>query len=302
MSTEITQHQPATHGSVLAIKEEQDFFNPQQIAVLSTLGVRGASTEDLGLFFHQCQKTGLDPFARQIYMIQRAGKQTIQTGIDGFRLIARRAADKRGETISYADTLWADENGNWSDLWLDPKKRPSAAKVVIYRNGQSFPGLAMWSEYGSDQAMWKKIPAHMLAKVAEALALRKAFPQDLSGLYTADEMDQAARTAPAPRDTPQVPQEPTTIRRKAAEEITVTEVVEEPQEATQPVPAPSVQEQWAAIGEWLQHAEPDASEWSQILDRVGKEIGTGRDVFDPADLTYEEADAVLARFAQGGAR
>jgi hypothetical protein len=56
----------------------------------------------------------------------------------------------------------------------------------------AYTATARWSEYCPDNApMWKRMPHTMLGKCAEALALRKAFPQQLAGLYSREEMDQA---------------------------------------------------------------------------------------------------------------
>ena len=196
-------------GSSLAITDDQEFFSPKQLAALRQLGVSNAGNADLAVFFHQAQRTGLDPFARQIYMIERQGKQTIQTGIDGFRLVGRRAADAAGHTVGLSDVLWCGEGGQWTDVWLSDTP-PAAAKVTVYRDGQPFPAVALFAEYaarkrdGNLTAMWADRPAGQLAKCAEALAWRKAFPQDLSGLYTADEMSRAntegsrAHHAPVP--------------------------------------------------------------------------------------------------------
>ena len=204
----ITHHET---GSALAIRDDQTAFTPQQIAALQQLGVSGASDGDLAVFFHQSQRTGLDPFARQIYMIGRNAwnpdtrqneiRQTIQTGIDGFRLIGRRSADAARHTLAVSDSFWCGADGVWVDVWLSPEP-PMAAKVTVYRNGGAFPGLALLSEYagrkkdGSLTKMWAEKPALMLAKCAEALAWRRAFPQDLSGLYTADEMSRADQERP----------------------------------------------------------------------------------------------------------
>lgn len=183
----------AAPSSDLAIRGGQTFWTDKQAAALSQLGVAQASNADLAVFFHQVTRTGLDPFAKQIYMIERDGRQTIQTGIDGYRLIARRAADDRGETLGYDDTRWCGTDGEWVDAWLSANP-PAAAKVIVRRDGHPFDAVAVFGEYaarkrnGDLTRMWQTKPALMLAKCAEALALRKAFPQELSGIYTSDEM------------------------------------------------------------------------------------------------------------------
>jgi phage recombination protein Bet len=189
MSTDLV-HAPA---SDLAIAADQTFWTEKQRAGLTQLGVANASNADLAVFFHQVRRTGLDPFLKQIYMLLIDGKQVIQTGIDGFRLIARRAVDRTRETLGYEDPLWCGPDGEWKQVWLD-KEPPHAAAVVVLRNGNRFPAIALYNEYaiikrdGQPNRTWTRRPAGQLEKCAEALALRKAFPQDLSGLYTPDEM------------------------------------------------------------------------------------------------------------------
>lgn len=205
-----------TETKELAIRDDQDEFDSRQVAALQHLGMNNANGGDLAVFFHQCKRTGLDPFAKQIYMIARQGKQTIQTGIDGFRLIARRSTAQTAGTLGYEDTQWADPNGQWHDVWLW-NTPPAAARVTVIRDGMRFPAIARFMEYagrkrdGSLNQMWSSRPAGMLEKCAEALALRKAFPQDLSGLYTSDEMQQAnvvEHQPPQQQRKPEMPPKP----------------------------------------------------------------------------------------------
>lgn len=173
----------------LAITNEQEFWSNQQLSALKQLGLNNASNGDLAVFFHQAQKTGLDPFARQIYMIERGGRYGIQTSIDGLRIVAQRSGEYAGQAGPY----WCGEDGEWKDVWI-AKIPPYAAKVGVYRKGFAEPlyAVARWDSYAvPNSPIWRKMPDVMLAKCAESLALRKAFPNDLSGLYTDEEMSQA---------------------------------------------------------------------------------------------------------------
>lgn len=150
-------------------------------------------------FLSHCHRTGLDPIARQIYCIERGGKWTTQISIDGARLVAERSKQYQGQT----PVEWTADGVTWTQVWLS-KDNPAAARVGVYRAGFQAPlyAVATWDAYNAGSPIWKKMPALMLGKCAEMLALRKAFPQDLSGLYSAEEMDQAT---PAPRPEPVAP-------------------------------------------------------------------------------------------------
>lgn len=198
MSTDL-----ATTGGSLAIQPDQTGWTPEQQAVLQQSGInKDVTSAELAGFLHLCQRTQLDPFSRQIYLIGRWNNRerrkvfTPQTSIDGYRVIAHRAAARAGHALGYEDTLWCDKSGQWKDVWLSDAP-PAAAKVTVIRDGQRFSAVARYSEYvqtdkdGNASGLWPKMGATMIAKCAESLALRKAFPHDLAGVYTAEEMAQA---------------------------------------------------------------------------------------------------------------
>ena len=158
-------------------------ITPAQVDLIKSQIAKGATDDELKLFLHVADKSGLDPLSRQIYFIKRSGKMTIQTGIDGFRAVA----DRTGQYVGSSDPVFED-NGK-----IPAKATVTVNKVVGGVVG-NFTATARWEEYypGKSQGfMWDKMRHTMLGKCAEALALRKAFPAQLSGLYTGDEMDQA---------------------------------------------------------------------------------------------------------------
>ncbi|XTP37129.1 RecT family recombinase [Mycobacterium sp. TJFP1] len=216
--------QESAAKSLATIQPTQQRFTEDQVAILRQLGIEDATDGDLNLFFHYCRTTGLDPFRKQIYMIGRntkisewvdqpsggrtkvekwVTKYTIQTGIDGYRRNGREAAKRLADELRFEGPLFTGENDfhvtddgqviqHWREVW--PKgKPPHAAKFVIYRNGEPFEGVAHYDEFvqtfgngGEPNSMWAKMPRNQIAKCAEALAWRRAYPDDFAGLILED--------------------------------------------------------------------------------------------------------------------
>lgn len=238
MSTTEDVHTPVLTGSsiVLPTTADTNQWSKDQKALLDFAGLvirkRGADpvpapSSTVVAFLQQCERTGLDPIARQIYAIERGGKWTIQVSIDGMRLVAQRSRMYRGQSPAQwtdgsrvrtpmrdldgsiirdgdGSIVWTEDYA-WTDVWTG-QGYPVAARVSVFREDfdQPLTAVARWDSYKVENdewrsgqktgnkvlgATWEKMPDLMLAKVAEALALRKAFPMDLSGLYTEEEMD-----------------------------------------------------------------------------------------------------------------
>lgn len=178
-----------------AIVPVKNYFNQDQVTLIKNSICKGATNDELKWFLYQAARAQLDPFSRQIYWIKRRdGTAFTLVSIDGLRLIAQRSGNYAGQM----GPEWCDEEGTWRNVWLADEP-PAAARVGAMIKDAKNPlwGIARFKSYaprnkeGKLFGNWVQMPDVMIAKCAEALALRKAFPQDLSGLYSGDEMEQA---------------------------------------------------------------------------------------------------------------
>lgn len=186
----------------LALARPHNLTN-EQVELLKRTIAQGTTNDELALFVGTANRLGLDPFARQIHAIKRrqydkasggyVEKMTIQVGVDGFRAVADRSGADGQE-----GPFWCGSDGKWTDVWLGTEP-PSAARVVVFKKGSTrgYTGIATYRSYvqtdrdGKPNRQWTQMADVMLAKCAECLALRKAHPSQLSGVYAPEEMDQS---------------------------------------------------------------------------------------------------------------
>lgn len=168
-------------------------FTPQQRQMIRDSYANGASEQEFAVLMEIAKARRLNPLLKQIHFVSRENNTkdergnwskkkvwTAQVSIDGMRAIAQRTGLYDGQ----------DEPEFDDDI--------TKCVVRVYRKDWARPsvGVAYWSEYvqttrdGEPTKFWKTMPRVMLSKCAESIALRKAFPEDMSGLYTPEEMQQ----------------------------------------------------------------------------------------------------------------
>ena len=193
----------------LAVRNQEMELTQDKIELIKRTIAKGASNDELELFIVVCNQMRLNPFAKQIYLVPRWDKNVganvyqPQVSIDAARLTAQRSHEYEGQ----APIQWCGDDGIWTDIWLN-KEHPKAAKATVYRKGFKEPLVAVanwdtYAQYVKDSKtgqlylnqFWNKGGALMLGKCAEMLALRKAFPNELSGAYIEEELDAAFEPA-----------------------------------------------------------------------------------------------------------
>lgn len=211
----LQKQEPAIEGYLMSAADE---WGATRARVLRDTVAADLEPPEFALFVEICRAKKLDPFSRQIHASKRwdsasgTHRMTVMTGIDGFRALAERTGKYEGQNGPFwtnGDYI-KDDNGNavlddegkvrfvWFEVWPFDEP-PVAAKVEVLKRGFRAPlvGVARFQEFAATKKsgglnhMWGKFSSVMIAKCAEAVALRRAFPDEMSGLYTDDEMQQA---------------------------------------------------------------------------------------------------------------
>ena len=175
--------------------KEQAEWPAERIALVKRKFCKGDDL-DVAVFIERCNRLNLDPEDKHIYAVFYGNVMTIVISIDGYRLAAERTGKYEGQT----QPQWCGPDGVWRDVWTSDEP-PVASRVGVFKRGfrAAMPGIAHWAEFKKGSTFWRDMPRHMLSKVAESLAIRKAFPEEFSGTYTeeeflsADELDAKSR-------------------------------------------------------------------------------------------------------------
>lgn len=163
-----------------------------------------ASPQELQTLLAIVKNRNLNPFTKEVYFI-KYGNNPAQI------VVSKDAFMKRAEQNSNYDgfesgVIYEDEKGE-----LKTKKGvilPRKATLIggwceVYRKDRSRPVYreVELSAYNTHKNWWQKAPGQMIEKVAIVAAVRDAFSENVGGLYTADEMEQAAPIDVTPRET-----------------------------------------------------------------------------------------------------
>lgn len=185
-----------------------DFLtNPQQLTaniVRQYLDPQGkASNEELAYFIATCKERNLNPFTKEVYFI-KYGTSPAQI------VVSKDAFIKRAEQNPQFDGFEAGivvETQDGKIERIEGTIKPKSAALLggwckVYRKDRSHPitADADLTAYNTGKSMWAKAPALMIRKVAVVSAFREAFSENVGGLYTSEEMEQAAPVDVTPRE------------------------------------------------------------------------------------------------------
>lgn len=196
LETQLATRHDSQFGAI-----EKKLHDPEYIQLIKDTYARGCTDNEFQLAMETARHLRLDPIAKQIYFIKRGNSMAVQISIDGMRLVAERTGKYAGQLAPQ----WCGLDGNWVDVWLG-NGPPAASRIGVLRHDFAQPlyAVARYQSYvqtsanGSPNTFWHRMPDVMIAKVAESLALRRAFPSELSGCYSPEEMGQATNGESTP--------------------------------------------------------------------------------------------------------
>jgi phage recombination protein Bet len=166
-------------------------LDAEQINTLTQAGIipHGTPPAQIAVFARICKERGLSPFSKEIYLVGYGGKFSTIVGINGLRKIAADTHQHAG-TDDVKFDLQPDGTYKTAAQLADARALPQTATATVYRivSGQrvAFTHTAVYKEFAGT-GKWQQMPFQMIAKVAEAFALRKAFADRVTGLDIEEE-------------------------------------------------------------------------------------------------------------------
>lgn len=153
-------------------------FTQEQLELIKSTVAKGATDNELRLFLYRCKNMGLDPLKPGMVHFIKYGNNpgSIVVGIEGFRAKAQSTGKLNGIKREVVRDTSGKCIGAWCEVHRKDWTHPAREEVSL-------------SEYSTGKAMWVKMPETMIKKVAEAAALRMAFPDDLGGVYAEEEIE-----------------------------------------------------------------------------------------------------------------
>ena len=165
----------------------------QKKQVIRNTLAKDANKGEFEMFMHLAKTYQLDPFQKEIFFWKYSGDTTIMTSRDGYLKIANRHPEFNGMdsgVIYPGDTFEKKKDGVKHELNVENlNKRPVGAYAVVYRNDREQPTIVVvpFNDYNKDSKVWNNYPTAMIQKVAESMALKRAF--SVSGLVSKEEME-----------------------------------------------------------------------------------------------------------------
>jgi phage recombination protein Bet len=254
MSTNVRALAPTNQGGALALTEAD------LVQVLKSSFYPGATEASIKLVIAYCKAAQLDPMLKPVHIVPMPVKKpgsrdmewrdVVMPGIGHYRIQATRSGVYLGKTEpEFGPDVTRTMGGRQVTFpqWCRVTVKKQVGSQVAEFTAREF-WLENYATGGRDtdapNAMWGKRPYGQLAKVAEAQALRQAFPELLGGTNTADEMEGRALDEVAIDVTPPAPAKPPAAARKALDAFAgqpdekVIDVKAEVPQATDPFDEP----------------------------------------------------------------
>lgn len=206
-----------------------DYKDQKTLSLLKQTVAKDATDAEFQMFLQFAKSTGLNPFKKELWFLKANGQVQMMTGINGFYSIAN------------SHPMF---DGIETELFFNPDKTILKAVSKTWRKDRKYPSTAeaYWVEYAKPYGNWKTMGRVMISKCAESMSLRKAFPQEMNGLYTQEEMPAEY----APNHNVQPVQQ---VRPVQAESVTVAEAQDIAAEAPQEIPNTDYPDS-AVVGNW----------------------------------------------------